>query len=988
MPPKAGDGAVSEERSQDLSASASGKAKGWLKRARTFQCTDDPATDLLHALAVPPERRCQEELQDILRWWLDSLADGGVELAAELRVPEDVLLQVFRQSRVAVHHAGARIVSEGEDVVKQYCFLVTGKCKLRCAQPRTKSAAVLAALQAAGGLEQEPVDPECVASGALDDDGMVPLTEVRRGESLGMYPGDKSARYEVTCLERTLLFMLNKEDYEMTLQPFHKDMHLQAVAFLQRHRICSPEATANNIERVARYFGQKRIARGSTVMRAGDPHRSLWFLLAGTCSILMDIEDASLVGDVRESEAARLKREEEEQEHSAGDLNPVDDLDPSGIDHDRIAQLRAASYGAALQQQTAVLEQKNRLISKYARGRLRQSLVGTPINPGACQELASKSSTSVRGRREHGSLVATLSSPGAMFGEEALFHDPQNYVKARCNFTVRADKDCSFYVADVSIWKQLAQHILPENIAHFSIDQLHKRAETVGHAKAASRRLDAKLRETRQIENSRQERPPLRLPPSANWTQPSPTEVEDLETYLSVVREYKRGPPDVDNPASLETLWQHPKLGPRSSNNGPGVKQMLKYVTANPATEMSAKNYCANLKQIRSRPRGRTNAVASSNPMGEKVSVGANYEGLPPEACRVGSANAWIGPGELSRVSSLPPGKGAFQHTELDVEVTLTQSSSVPILPRVPGAGPIDCKIPERDIASATTGGRKDIHCRDIAIAALGSLGVEDRPKPDSPASQLSSLFGSPGGHAGMPSTSATGDMNGEMNGHAGVKDISIASLESTTTGGVATRESRMSCQRTLSDQKAKVMQAFARAVNGKSVLVLTEKGDVKKSISRSILGSGISLCFTRTSHELWQQLQDAKSSFHALILDLTKTELAVDMILRQIRQHNRYSILPIIVLSDERELPATVRSACNFFVFHPISPTILREALLWCLDGKPLIGHAKQDSNLESPAPTAFKFIVAPGASAAAKTHPMPIATSPKRRLVLESGT
>jgi len=160
-------------------------------------------------------------------------------------------------------------------------------------------------------------------------------------------------------------------------------------------------------------------------------------------------------------------------------------------------------------------------------------------------------------------------------------------------------------------------------------------------------------------------------------------------------------------------------------------------------------------------------------------------------------------------------------------------------------------------------------------------------------------------------------------------------------------------------ERQSKVMKAFARVAAKKSILVLTEKADVKKAIMNSLLAVGTDLCFAKSATTTWQRLQDPKESFHALIWDLNKSEVSVNGLLRNIRAHERYSRLPIIVLTSEREISDAVRLACSFVVFHPVAPAMLREALLWCFDRKVLTGMTSKQETVDS-----YDFLVGPAKS------------------------
>jgi len=388
-----------------------------------------------------------------------------------------------------------------------------------------------------------------------------------------------------------------------------------------------------------------------------------------------------------------------------------------------------------------------------------------------------------------------------------------------------------------------------------------------------------------------------------------------VDRYLQVVFDHRRNPSNAKCLPTLAVL-EGTTMGPGCSNNGPGVEQMLKICTANPAEHMSSKKYCDNLRRIRMAPRRRVNTAPSTNPMGDFLPAeAATYYEAESQELRLNLTappQTALPMGDLSRISSQP--SGIFQQTELDVEVTMMQSSSVPLLPRV---------LPqEREIATMA--------------ADAGNLEVQDLTSlevlPPRPASQ--------GGLRAKASQSTS------------------VGLTSQTSGTIVSQGLQRSHRPTVTRPKRPVaaerqttmMKAFARAVAKKSVLVLTEKTDVRKAIMRSLLAAGVELCFVKTSTATWQRLQDPKETFHALIWDLTKSAVAVDGLLKNIRASQRYGRLPIIVLSNDQELSETVRIACSYVVFHPVAPSMLREALLWCFDRRTLTGLAsKQESVMPS---------------------------------------
>jgi len=132
-------------------------------------------------------------------------------------------------------------------------------------------------------------------------------------------------------------------------------------------------------------------------------------------------------------------------------------------------------------------------------------------------------------------------------------------------------------------------------------------------------------------------------------------------------------------------------------------------------------------------------------------------------------------------------------------------------------------------------------------------------------------------------------------------------------------------------EKKGKLVRAFQRAVAGKSLLVLTDRPDVRKSIMRTMLAAGATICFVKSTNDLWSRFRNQKEQYDGMLLDLSKKELRPEPLLQTIRSHDRYGKLPIVVLSEHRELPDIVRSSCSFVVFMPLAASMLREALLWC---------------------------------------------------------
>eukprot|EP00929_Paragymnodinium_shiwhaense_P009780 TRINITY_DN114105_c0_g1_i1.p1 TRINITY_DN114105_c0_g1~~TRINITY_DN114105_c0_g1_i1.p1 ORF type:complete len:863 (-),score=199.20 TRINITY_DN114105_c0_g1_i1:175-2763(-) len=134
-----------------------------------------------------------------------------------------------------------------------------------------------------------------------------------------------------------------------------------------------------------------------------------------------------------------------------------------------------------------------------------------------------------------------------------------------------------------------------------------------------------------------------------------------------------------------------------------------------------------------------------------------------------------------------------------------------------------------------------------------------------------------------------------------------------------------------------KVAKAFSRAAAGKNVLVLSDAADVMKTVSNVMLSANLGLFFAKSTNELFKRFADPKEQWHALFVDLNKRETQVETLLKTIRGHSKYSKIPIVVISSERELSDLVRQECSFVVFKPLALPTLREALLWCFDRRAL---------------------------------------------------
>merc|ERR1719440_1941651 len=62
--------------------------------------------------------------------------------------------------------------------------------------------------------------------------------------------------------------------------------------------------------------------------------------------------------------------------------------------------------------------------------------------------------------------------------------------------------------------------------------------------------------------------------------------------------------------------------------------------------------------------------------------------------------------------------------------------------------------------------------------------------------------------------------------------------------------------------RQQKVMKTFKRVMVNKNVLILTDKVDLRKQITRVLVGDETSLVFIKTTNDLWKRLRDGKEEF------------------------------------------------------------------------------------------------------------------------------
>lgn len=779
------------------------------KAAPGLAADDDLASSPLWvALAREPALRDDAAVRTALDWWIQHLLVGA-ELAPELRAPGDGLVEAFRRGRLVMGQRGQRIQEEGEEV-RHYTIILLGCLRLSCHIPAPKNNAPKA-----------PKD---------DNQGNFVCEEIQRGESPGLIPGESRSPFQATCADRCVVLQLSAEDYAAALRSHHQDIQANVVDFLQSWNVF-PNATAQQLSRLASSLRHRCCKRGAVIAQAGEGQRHIWILKEGSCTVLAPPGAETVAVPVAEDAEA----------------NDLVESDSDSETERKKQQLQAAAACGADKMYAAVVkEENNAAVSKYACGRLLRTLQGNIRRP---QVSLAQSNL--------GTPISRLTEPGAMLGEEVLlFEGFREQLAARCTCTVRVDTDSVFYTLDATCYRVLLSCIATEVLLDKVATRVMRQSQQLEKTQQVAKQMNKQKRSLQQRELIRAERQEIRLPPCAGAG--STMELDDLNDWLGAVLEYRRPPKNTRDPPTLVCL---DNLGLNFTNvHGPGIDAMVKLF----GDKAMLRQHREMLK--RSGYGSRRRARSSSNPMGDTIDLeaSARYAEAVPHTIQPAMPEPYQG--------------GSFFATEPDFEdmqpfSQISRASSVPVLPRL----------------------------EEERLKSFSLLSTAATPAP----------------------------MTRTLSGV----------LESKTEKTSKSDESKIRNQ--------KLTKAFHRAVQGKSLLILTDKADVKKSILRALLSAAAetSLCFVKTTSELWTRLRDAKEHHHAILLDLSKSELQVDSLITVVRNHDRYGKIPIIVLAFERELPSIVRESCSFVVFYPLAAAMLREALLWCFDRKAIAPAKEVDS-------------------------------------------
>eukprot|EP00746_Dinoflagellata_sp_MGD_P007601 gnl/MRDRNA2_/MRDRNA2_115073_c0_seq1.p1 gnl/MRDRNA2_/MRDRNA2_115073_c0~~gnl/MRDRNA2_/MRDRNA2_115073_c0_seq1.p1 ORF type:complete len:871 (+),score=176.10 gnl/MRDRNA2_/MRDRNA2_115073_c0_seq1:69-2681(+) len=382
-------------------------------------------------LARDPKQRDEKSLQRVLDWLIRDAAQVGMEIAPELQVPHNVLLQALRKAFVITLKTGDFIYDESEEI---RCFSMVLSGRLRRRRLIKK------------GTDQAADEDGGEEGGETTRKTDCTIEFITRGEVLGMLLNPDKAASGVQAVVESQVLMINSEDYGATLKPFHKEMATEAMEFLRdKGLVDNPTQMVHQLIRLAPMLRSRKIQRGRFITSINQPQRHVWILRKGCCSLLLRKEDGS---------------QEIESEKRIG-LEPPDPL--SMLLQREASPLESKALG--LSQQT---------IASHARGPLRQMLQGQDS-----QLKGLEGRTKVDGGTEV-ALVATLTEPGTLLGEEVLLNDTEKgMAAARSYYSIRVEEDSLFYCLDFTGFKKLADILGQENIASKMQYKMNRRKESL-----------------------------------------------------------------------------------------------------------------------------------------------------------------------------------------------------------------------------------------------------------------------------------------------------------------------------------------------------------------------------------------------------------------------------------------------------------------------------------------------------------------------------
>lgn len=382
-------------------------------------------------LARDPKQRDEKSLQRVLDWLIRDAAQVGMEIAPELQVPPNILLQALRKAFVITLKTGDFVYDESEEI---RCFSMVLSGRLRRRRLIKK------------GTDQAADEDGGEEGGETTRKTDCTIEFITRGEVLGMLLNPDKAASGVQAVVDSQVLMINSEDYGATLKPYHKEMATEAMEFMKdKGLVENPNGMVHQLIRLAPMLRSRKVQRGRFIASINQPQRHVWILRKGCCSLLLRKEDGA---------------QEIESEKRIG-LEPPDPL--SMLLQREASPLESKALG--LSQQT---------IASHARGPLRKNLQGQDS-----QLKGLEGRTKVDGGTEV-ALVATLTEPGTLLGEEVLLNDTEKgMAAARSYYSIRVEEDSLFYCLDLTGFKKLSDILGQENIAFKMQYKMNRRKESL-----------------------------------------------------------------------------------------------------------------------------------------------------------------------------------------------------------------------------------------------------------------------------------------------------------------------------------------------------------------------------------------------------------------------------------------------------------------------------------------------------------------------------
>lgn len=548
-------------------------------------------------LARDPKQRDERSLQRVLDWIMKDATQVGMEIVPELQVPQNALLQALRKAFVLTLKPGEFVYDESEEI-RCFSMVLSGRLRRR-RLIKVKDGANEEAGEEGGDTFRKK---DCT------------IEFITRGEVLGMLLNPDKASSGVEAVVDSQLLMINSEDYNHTLKPFHKEMANEAMEFMKdKGLVENPIQMVHQLIRLAPMLRPRKVQRGRFISSIYQPQRHVWILRKGCCSLLLRKEDGS---------------QEIKSEKRIG-LEPPDPLT------------------MLLQRESTPLESKalgidQQTIATHARGPLRQVLQGQDTQlKGLEGRPKADGGTEV-------ALVASLNEPGTLLGEEVLLNDQEKDMAVACSYySIRVEEDSLFYCVDLTGFKKLADILGQETIALKLQHKMNRRKESLQkNVKILSKlNLNARTSVARELERMEDQRIGMTNSQSLLLTNKSSGLVSGgllcIQNGSSKVQEMQRYGPGVER-----VMGHYRKLkDPRAKQ-----KTLSDFMHSGDHAKRSEKE---------------------DNPLGDAVGVGCSFDKPPPRLRRsISSPNPLLVSANSSTLAG-SSSRGLVFSTEVDISAPL-----------------------------------------------------------------------------------------------------------------------------------------------------------------------------------------------------------------------------------------------------------------------------------------------------------------------------